>query len=436
MPFTDSSEHRYGRPKQVPILLGNAGYYGTLAAIRSLGRIGVPVVSIDSSPISLGKYSRYSVAHLRSPPFEQTSQWTEWLLTAGKSFAGSVIYATSDAVSYALAKYRSELSALFLLFQPDLETMMCLLDKGQLLFHARAVGIDTPETWLPRSREEAWQLANEIPKELIVKPRCQLAVRNYTKGTVTQTGTDDLMNEFDRMVAVGPHDPDFARANPEVMLPMFQVYHREAVDRVYSLSGFRDRSGTRTAMLAAVKVMQRPRCLGIGLCFEEAPVDTALAAQVLALCERIGYYGAFECEFIQTGNRYLLIDFNARFFNQIGLDISRGLDLPNLVYAAAAGQDSKVDELIGAFQKREAGRPYAFCNSFQFALMTRARRVLGSMSPEEESYWRQWRAPSERVMVDATFDADDSLPYTVDAAQQLFLSLRYPRSIFRDCRTK
>jgi len=157
---------------------------------------------------------------------------------------------------------------------------------------------------------------------------------------------------------------------------------------------------------------------------------------VLSLCERIGYYGAFECEFIQAGDRYLLIDFNARFYNQLGLDVARGLDLPKLVYAAARGQVENVDKLISVFEKRETGRPYAFCNSFQFGLVTRTRRGLGAMSQEEASHWHEWLGSSERSMVDATFDIDDRLPYAVDAASQLYSSVRYLRGFLRDCRTK
>jgi hypothetical protein len=47
------------------------------------------------------------------------------------------------------------------------------------------------------------------------------------------------------------------------------------------------------------------------------------------LCERIGYYGAFELEFVVTQGRMLLIDFNGRFYNQLAF----GMDLPKLVYA-------------------------------------------------------------------------------------------------------
>lgn len=421
----------------MPILLGNVGFYGTLAAIRSLGRAGVPVVTLGHSSVAPGRYSRYCREHLHCPPFEQTQRWADWLLGVGRSYSGSAIYATSDAVSYALAKHRDELSAHFALFQPDLQTMMCVLDKGQLLEHARAVGIDTPETWLPRSREEAQQFAREIPHTLIVKPRCQLAVGNYVKGALTQNRADHaLMKEFDHIVAVGPHDPDFARSHPEVMLPMFQTYYAETIDRVYSVSGFRDRTGTKTAALGAVKVMQRPRNLGIGLCFEEAPVEEALAAKVFAFCERIGYYGAFEAEFIQAGGRSLLIDFNARFYNQLAFDVARGLDLPKLVYAAAIGDDRKVDDLVDAFHKRETTKQYAFCNSIQFALVTRARRGLGTMSDEEAARWRQWMTMPGRTIVDAAYDADDQWPYLIDAANQVFLSVRYARAFLRDCRRK
>ncbi len=420
---------------RAPILLGNPGYYGTLAATRSLGRIGVPVCTFGPPAISPGRYSRYNYTHMRSPPFEQTDRWTAWLLNARGSLAGSVVYATSDAVSYALAKFHKELSAQFLLFQPGLETMMCVLDKGRLLDHARAVGIETPETWLPRSREEARQIVNEVSQSLLVKPRSQLAILRYIKGALTQRGGDALLRGFDQIVNAGAHDPDFARNHPEVMMPMLQAYYPEARERVYSLSGFRDRTGLKTAVLASVKVMQRPRDLGVGLCFEEAAVDEGLASKILSLCEQIGYFGAFEAEFIQTGGRSLLIDFNARFYNQLGLDIARGLELPRLVYASATGQDDMVDTLIGAFRTREACRHYAFCNSVQFDLLTRARRRFGSITKEELLRWQQWRALPGRTLVDATFDADDHLPYVVDVGSQLLSTFRHLRGFLRECLT-
>ncbi len=137
------------------ILLGNASYYGTLAAVRSLGRAGVKVVTVDPSFISAGRSSRYSSQHLTCPAFEESSAWAEWLLQKGRIGPRRAIYATSDAVSFALARYRDELSAHFELYQPSLDTIMSILDKGRLMQNAQAVGIETPATWFPESGAEA-----------------------------------------------------------------------------------------------------------------------------------------------------------------------------------------------------------------------------------------------------------------------------------------
>jgi hypothetical protein len=94
------------------ILLGNANYYGTLAAVRALGRAGVKVVTVDPSMIWHSRYSRYSGRHLTCPAFEDF-QRTEWLLRKARIGPSRAIYATSDAVLFALARYRNELSADF-----------------------------------------------------------------------------------------------------------------------------------------------------------------------------------------------------------------------------------------------------------------------------------------------------------------------------------
>jgi len=169
-----SSYERRSAPARVPMMLCNASYYGTLAVVRSLGRAGVPVVTADSAILAAGRYSRYSSLHLSCPPSEMTDRWTEWLLNLGRSGPKRAIYATSDAVSFALSHYRDELRSFFYLYQPDRDAMMCILDKGLPLEHARAVGIDTPDTWLPESAEEAARMACEAGGTLVVKPRSRL----------------------------------------------------------------------------------------------------------------------------------------------------------------------------------------------------------------------------------------------------------------------
>ena len=86
MPGLDAEKEkrRLLRRQSTTILLGNANYYGTLAAVRSLGRAGVNVVTVDPSRISHSRYSRYSSQHLKCPAFEDSSAWAEWLLRTAR----------------------------------------------------------------------------------------------------------------------------------------------------------------------------------------------------------------------------------------------------------------------------------------------------------------------------------------------------------------
>jgi D-aspartate ligase len=415
------------------MLLCNAGYYGTLACVRTLGRAGIPVETVDPNLLALARYSRFGRHHRECPPFEETDRWAEWLKRLGRTGPRRAIYATSDDVSFALAKHRDTLDSWFALYQPDLETMMCVLDKGRLLDHARAVDIDVPETFLPESRDDVKRIARDATGPLLVKPRTQVSMKNHvkTKGTVCASGSRTLLAEYDRFLARGMYGADFASQFPDATQPLVQAYHAEAMEAIYTLAGFRDKTGKHVAMLGANKVLQRPRRLGVGLCFESAPVDPDLAARVTRLCERIGYYGVFELEFIRCNGRALLIDLNARFYNQIQFDIARGLDLAMLAYAGAVGDDDEVVRMLREAPVERAGAPVAFCNTIGFEVTIGMQRIFGAMSREEAATWHHWRADPTRRIVDAVADDDDPAPFACDFAQQVWQSVRHPRSFIR-----
>jgi D-aspartate ligase len=226
------------------ILLGNANYHGTLAAVRSLGRAGVKVVTVDPSRICRGRYSRYSSQHLTCPAFEESSAWAEWLLRNARIGPRRAIYATSDAVSFALARYRNELAADFELYQPGLDTIMSILDKGLLMQNAQAVGIETPPTWFPQNSAEAARIAKDAGETVLIKPRSQLAQRTKTKGTIVESRGRSVQSIFDSYLRDQSANSEFAKQYPVVMAPpVIQQYCPQAVENVYSLSGFREKIG-------------------------------------------------------------------------------------------------------------------------------------------------------------------------------------------------
>jgi predicted ATP-grasp superfamily ATP-dependent carboligase len=413
------------------MVLCNASYYGTVAAIRSLGRAGIPVMAVDTGLLSTGRRSRYSKSYLSSPPFD-SADWSDWLLALGRDGVRRAIYATSDAVSFAIADRREELSSFFDLYQPSLETMMCILDKGLLHQHARAVGIETPETWLPKSAKEADRIVREVGGQIVAKPRSQLCASSGAKAVLINSAVTKRGSVYDRLFKHFGLSNAFTKRFPEMAMPMLQRYYPESTRNVYSLSGFRDMSGSHVVMQAALKILQQPRHLGIGLCFEETEVVPELAQQTIRLCERIGYYGAFELEFIVVQGRMLLIDFNGRFYNQLAFDVARGMDLPRLVYAGATGATEELERLISRVPLRNKEPSLVFCNGFGLSLSVAAQQMFKTMSREEATHWLNWRKTYEGRVVDPIHDSDDPLPAVFDIASRVGHYMRYPRKFLGD----
>jgi D-aspartate ligase len=419
------------RTQSAAILLGNANYYGTLAAVRSLGRAGVEVVTVDPSRICHSRYSRYSSQHLRCPAFEESSAWAEWLSRKARIGSRRAIYATSDAISFALARYRNELSADFELYQPGLDTVMSILDKGLLMQNAQAIGIETPPTWFPQNGAEAEKIAKDAGGTVLIKPRSQLAQRTKTKGTLVECHGHRVQSTFDDYMKDQAADSEFAKQCPVTMTPILQQYYPQAVENVYSLSGFREKSGGAVIMRAARKVLQQPRQIGIGLCFEPTFVDPLLADRTKRLCERIGYYGVFELEFILAEGKAILIDFNGRFYHQIAFDIARGMELPALAYAAATKNQAEVTRLMAHGNSGKHSDVTGFCNRFVLATMVKTQRILRTMSRKDAARLLNWSRGSHGTMVDAVKDPRDALPAFIDVAQYLLHSLRHPRAFVR-----
>jgi D-aspartate ligase len=413
------------------ILLCNANYYGTLAAVRSLGRAGVNVVTVDPSRICNSRYSRYSTQHLTCPAYEESSAWAEWLLRKARIGPRRAIYATSDAVSFALARHLGELSTDFELYQPGLDTVMSILDKGLLMQNAQAVGIATPSTWFPQDSAEAAKIAKDAGETVLIKPRSQLAQRTKTKGTVVESRGHQVQSIFDGYVKDQSTKSEFAKLSSVAMAPLIQQYYPEAVENVYSLCGFREEAGGGVIVRAARKIVQRPRSIGTGLCFEPTFVDPLLVDQAKRLCERIGYYGVFELEFILAEGKAMLIDFNGRFYNQIGFDIARGMELPALAYAAATRNQAEVSRLMTLGSSGNHDDVAGFCNQFVLVMMVKMQRILRTLSRKDATLWLSWSRGSHGTIIDAVQDPHDALPAAVEVAQRLLDAVQHPRAFVR-----
>jgi len=394
----------------------------------------VPVIVADCRRRATAFFSRHTARRLRCPRTDEGERLLEWLATLPRRDGTGpyVVYPTSDEIVVLLASHRAALSDDFVLYQPDLRTTWRVLDKKNLLEEARAAGLDVPDTWFPRDASDVRRAAREADGTLMIKPRTQVMLLHHCKGTLVGDGADGsvLVREYDRFRRENSYAPWMVRTFPELTQPLLQRYHGDGSQQVYSIAGFRDVTGRHLAMSGSVKVLQRPSGMGVGLCFESAAIAPDLARLTAKLLERLGYFGVFELEFLRDGERSLLIDMNPRFYNQLALDIARGLDLPRIAYAAALGDEAAVARLVAAHHGE--GGPMVFCNRIGLNMLLGAKRIFGRISREDASRWRRWARDPTKTIIDSVDVAGDRIPILAEVASQVYECLRHPRGFLKN----
>ncbi len=414
-------------------LLTSPTHDGTLAAARCLGQLGIPV-TMAGDPMELSapaRWSKYVTRWESAPSAHDPGLLVDWLLDFGRRNPGHVLYPTSDDLAWLFAEHASQLSAVYHLYQPSAASLLKLLDKGSLKANCDALGIATPKTLFPQCVSDALLGAEELGYPVLLKPRTQVLQRGGGKGHIVR-GPAELELFYKRVMAFEAHAPLIRERIPGVHHPMLQAYREAAAESVYSISGFLTHDGQIVAR-AARKILQRPRRVGVGICFESAPVDPQALTDVRRLCQVNGYYGVFEVEFLRHEGQLELIDFNPRFYGQLGFDIGRELPLPLLVWLAAQRRDVELGDQVARAQAWERNDALVYCNRFTFALMLTLQGMSGRMTAAEVSTWREWlrRSQDDAVAIDAMYSSKDIVPGLVSAVRELSRAVRHPRDFYR-----
>jgi D-aspartate ligase len=421
-----------------PILLANPDYYGTLAAVRCLGRAGIPVVLAGQNWLAPARWSRYATRHVTCPDASEPERFIAWLLDFAKDNERHVLYPTSDDIAWIYAAHREVLAPHFYLHQPPYEALQRVLNKRDLARLCREAGLSAPATYIPSGGSDEASDAdlmalvrnNAFPLEfpVLIKPSTQVLIRSNTKGELVREPADlpAAYRSFrDRVL----YHPMLVARSTDASNPMIQQYYERAVDGVYTVSGFVDDSGGIVA-LGARKILQRPRKFGIGLCFEEALLPDAIKAGLLKLCQAAEYFGVFDAEFIEHDGDLMLIDFNPRFYSQMAFECDRELHLPLLAYRAALGDGIQRDRADArpALPELSANtlQDRVYTHKLVLDLMLLFQGLSGALSPAEVKKWRAWYKSHRGRITDAVSQRGDAGPAIAEGLRKLAGYAKHP----------
>ena len=401
-----------------PVLLARPGYAGSVAAMRDLGQDRIPVTTLVSSVLNSGRWSKYAGDSVPMGPRFEPGALFAAVRGAAASHGGHVLLPTCDISAWTYAAHAADLSPLHVLYAPPLETINRLLDKTSLEQAFADAGIGLLQSWLVHGKAELEALRDELTFPLIAKPRAHVGRSRNDKGQVVQDYAQLLrsIHDIEGREEVFAEDDD----SPQISGYFFQQFVPKNDRGVLSVAGFIDKTGEHFVARAARKVMLRTEPAGVGVCFESVELDPALADAVARLCRNLGYFGVFEVEFLWDGAKWAAIDFNPRFFNQLALDLARGMPLARLCYYDAIGDSARLAALVAQAQSAP-DKPLYLRDGFTMALLLFVRSLAGSVSNADRARWRAW---SRHPMIDLIRSADDPLVWPVHMVSEVSLALK------------
>lgn len=314
------------------VVITDGNERSALAAVRSLGRRGVPVYVGADTTTSLAGKSRYCAGTFRYPsPWEDTSGYVASLKQAVGSWDAAAIFPMTDVAMELVGARRAEFEQLTAIPAPPLEQYHQLSNKFALNRWAESNSVPVPPTCYVEDGnvEAALDWIDSWP--VIVKPgRSIIASGNGLRRTSVLIARD--ADELRKLY----HDHWFLH-EPS----MVQKYVQGIGEGVFGL--FVD--GAPEALSAHRRLRERPPSGGVSVYREAIALPEAMTAHACRIVASAHWTGVAMVEFKvdPVSNTPYLMEVNGRFWGSLQLAIDSGVDFPWLLYQLACGHPRDPD---------------------------------------------------------------------------------------------
>ena len=320
----------------MPAVVVDVGWVNGLAAIRSLGRAGVPVIALDHRRSALGFRSRYAEPVLCPDPRADEDGFAAFLEDLSRRIERPLpVFPTHDEGLNAIARNLERLGGSVCAPFPSWDVLALVQSKRSQIERARAAGIDVPRTRYPDSAESARAGGEEVGFPALVKPSDPVGFKQRFRRQAFRCDTpEDLADAYERAKQFGP---------------MVQELVPGGDGELYSVGSYIARDGRPLGVFCGRKLRQTPP--GIGTCRvgEAVWVDDVVDA-ALRLLRAFDYFGLSQVEFKRDARdgRFKLMEINPRLWQWHGLATACGVDLPRIAYADLMGDALSAVEMDGA----------------------------------------------------------------------------------------
>jgi D-aspartate ligase len=311
-----------GDAARPPALVLECSYVNGLSAIRSLARIGVPVVALDHRPHALGLRSRLALPVLCPHPGEREA-FAELLAELCQALGReAVAFPTHD--EYLVALNACAPSSLLLPFGPR-ELIEPIQAKRFQYEAAERVGVSLPATFHPADEDEAREAAGRLRYPAVMKPSLGAGFKRlHGRPLIEAQDSKGLLEAY--------------RAGAE-FAPMLQELIPGGDDCLWTVGSHLAADGRALGVFCGRKLLQAPA--GVGTCrVGEARWDDVAVDGSLALLRELGFHGTSQVEYKRDPRDGVLrlMEVNARLWQWHSLSAACGVDLVAVAYRDALGE--------------------------------------------------------------------------------------------------
>jgi len=283
-----------------------------LHVIRRFGQMGYDVYGAEGHLLAFAGFSKYVKKRIRLPNMRYfPERYAERLLVELEQGDYDYYFPSYEEIIL-LSHYRERLLSATKSIIPETGTLMRLHDKVQLGELAREVGIDTPETIVPSSSEEARELMAKIELPIVIKMQKTSGAAGFRK----VYDRKDLEKLYFEVVRVNSLDED--------NLPMLQRLVEGPTTCTLELCNHGEVLGE--VMYQGIRTMPR---IGGTTVFRESMADPACSEAAAKIIRHLGYHGFCGFDFImdeKTG-RPFLVDGNCRITPAVSMAYYGGCDM-------------------------------------------------------------------------------------------------------------
>ncbi len=284
-----------------------------LAIARSLGRRGV-AVHVGSCPAEAPVlHSRY-VAQFHQLPVQSDSEaWLEAVLAVLRSHQFDLVIPASENAAFLVQTARAKFTAHPEVYLLNERAFDVVFDKHRTTTLATLLDIPTPTSRIVRNRAELEDALGGATLPVVVKPICSVRL--------SDPNTKNFVRRIDARQDVAPTVDALAAQGDEWLVQEFFEGRGVGVEVL----------ADHGEVLFAFQHARLHETTGYGSTLREsAAVDPALRNAVERLLRALDYTGVAMVEFrvSPTGERFVLLEVNGRFWGSLPLAVAAGADFP------------------------------------------------------------------------------------------------------------